>query len=178
MQESNSWDYKRVFQAILRTDNFPKYLYDIAAIIVENGLDKKSVLASLANNGIEDVTPIKEDLLDLLLAYLNVILEDHYISEKEYLDFGLLKILFKIREGDFYSKRFNQVKEILLEQVSILWEENNMTPGEALLKVNLQDMFSLSYDQFSEFEKIISGQEIRRSVKFFPKMGINRESTT
>jgi hypothetical protein len=93
--------FSKLFAA---TEGLPDYIHDVATILSDKGFDKKAVDEVLLKDGISTARNIQEDLLDLLLAYLHIILDDHCISENEYRDFGLLKILFKIREGTFFHK--------------------------------------------------------------------------
>ena len=61
-------------------------------------------------------------------------------------------MLFKIAEGDFYKLRYEEVNEILKEQlIRIYRDDNRIDQEESLHKVGLQELFSLSYDQFLQF---------------------------
>jgi hypothetical protein len=144
----SSWDYRDIFKAIAATEGLPDYIHDVATILSDKGFNKKAVEEALLKDGISTARNIQEDLLDLLLAYLHIILDDHCISESEYRDFGLLKILFKIREGTFFHKRYYQVRSVINSQLDYLSEDEIFEPEKAALTVNLQDMFGLSYDQF------------------------------
>jgi hypothetical protein len=169
----SSWDYRDIFKAIAATEGLPDYIHDVAVILSDKGFDKKAVDEALLKDGISTARNIQEDLLDLLLAYLHIILDDHCISENEYRDFGLLKILFKIREGTFFHKRYYQVRSVINGQLDYLSEDEIFEPEKAALAVNLQDMFGLSYDQFQTLIADIKSISLQNRNEIPPKTRIN-----
>jgi hypothetical protein len=174
MSASKNWHYQDIIAAVLRTGGLPPHIYTLANVIHRYGLDRKRVREALREHGIYSLRHINDDLLDLLLAYLHLILDDHLINEEEYRDFELLKILFEIREGDFYQFRYTHIKSILEEQISIIWTDNQeLTPAEVMLQTSLEDFFDLTFDQYLEFERHIERLPLRRSVTFEPKMHLD-----
>lgn len=143
-----SWHYKDVMQAILNTEIKPLYVDAVMRCIIRYDFNRTKVQEALNRFGTADVTSYKEDLLELLLSYANIILDDHAISDNEFQDFGLLKLLFKIQEGDFYEKRLPQVKEIINQQMAYITQDGKITLDETFTAANLQGMFDLSSEQF------------------------------
>lgn len=92
--------------------------------------------------------------------YINLILNDHNITENEKNNIRLLKIYFKIKEGDFYNKRYNEVEDILHRQFERLYLDNKISESESIFNVELQEIFDLSYDQFDKFKE----KEVRRAL--------------
>jgi hypothetical protein len=86
----------------------------------------------------------------MIISYINVILNDNHITSKEADNVRYLKRCFKIHEGDFYSKKYPDIERILNRQFEYLYQDNKIDRMEALQKVHLQDLFDLSYDQFSK----------------------------
>lgn len=142
------WYYKDVFQAIANTEAMPPSIQASVYAVITYGFNKKAVLSALSEYGAADITYYKNDWLDLLLSYANIILDDHAISEQEFNDFGLLKLLFKVKEGDFHTLRFHQIKEIVNQQMEALTEDGKITLDETLTTANIQGMFDLSSEQF------------------------------
>lgn len=170
--QTNHYRYPDIFNRII-ADNPKHHIRAISEAIVGHGITKDPMTKALREIGVDNISYLKEDLLDLMLAYIHIILDDHYISEDEYQDISFLKILFKIEEGDFYARRYHQVKDILQSQVQMVWGiDNEVSIREALHKVNLQDLFDLSYDQFVEFENSIEPLPIKQSTVFDPKFKI------
>ena len=86
-----------------------------------------------------------------------------------------LKLFLKIKEGDFYSygKEY-VVKKILTQQLQKMYEDGYIDSKQALMKVDLQNLFGLSYDQFLTIvnevakESIEMGANIKDLDTFFP----------
>lgn len=140
------------FSIILSIESFSEYITDIAEIIYKNELDRENLLKILKEHKIHKIEDIKEELLDLLIVYINIVLNDHQITENECRNVKILKMYFKIKEGDFYNKRHDEIKEILQRQFEILYRDNLINKEEAIYNVELQAFFDLSYDQFDELK--------------------------
>lgn len=148
------------FGIILSIKSLSGYVLDIAHLIYKNELDRESLQKALEFHKIKKIEDIKEELLDLLIIYINLILNDHIISDNEKHNVGLLKKHFKIKEGDFYSHRHQEVEDILHRQLERIYLDNQVNFEEAIHSVELQGLFNLSYDQFEEFRE----QEVRRAI--------------
>lgn len=149
------------FGVILSIESFSDYISDVAELIYNNELSRENLETILTDHKIRRVEDIKEELLDLLIVYINLVLNDHIISEKENRNVGLLKIYFKIKEGDFYNNRYYEVEDILHRQFERLYLDNSINKEEALHNVDLQNLFDLSYDQFDEFKE----KEVRKALE-------------
>jgi HNH endonuclease len=141
----------QAFEKILSIESFSNCISDIVELIYNNQLTKDSLNEILKEYNIKQVEDIKEDILDLLLVYINLVLNDNVITENEMRNVILLKKFFKITEGDFYNHRYDEVHEILYRQFEHLYADNKIDDEESLYKVELQELFDLSYDQFLEF---------------------------
>lgn len=151
----------KAFEIILSIKTFSGYITDIAELIYNNELDPENLQNALSEHNIKKVEDIKGELLDLLLVYINLILNDHIITENEKRNVGLLKRYFKIKEGDFFNSRYDEVEDVLHRQFERLYLDNAISAEEATYKVELQDLFNLSYDQFEKFKE----KEVRRALE-------------
>lgn len=151
--KNDGWSYKDVLEVIIATRSHPDHVTAIAASVKENGINKAALEGALKKLNAPNISSYKNDILDLMINYLNVIVDDHRISEKEYKEFGLLKILFKIEEGDFYNKKYHQVKSVVDAHLEYILEDGKISVDEALTTVDLESMFGLSNDQYEEIEK-------------------------
>lgn len=149
------------FGVILSIESFSDYIADIAELIYNNNLNKGNLNKILQEHRIRRIEDIKEGLLDLLIVYINLILNDHIITDNEKRNIGLLKIYFKIKEGDFYNNRYYEIEDILHRQFERLYFDNIINKEEAIHNVELQDLFDLSYDQFDEFKE----KEVRNALE-------------
>lgn len=148
----NDLDLNKAFEIILTTVSLPEITKEIAQLICNNSLSTHSIQEGVRKYHLKSIIDVKEEALDLILAYINIILIDNKLSKKELTNVKILKMAFKIREYDFYRYRNHEIKEILYKQfVRIYRDDNKIDDTEALHKVDLQELFSLSYDQFLEF---------------------------
>lgn len=146
------WCYQDVLATVLKTRSKAAHINAIASAIIKHAFNRTELSRALDKHGAPNITYYKLDLLDLLLDYANIILDDHAISEKEYHDFGLLKILFKIKEGDFYRFRYKQIEQVVHSHLAYILQDGTISLEGAMTSVDLQSMFSLSEDQYEEFE--------------------------
>jgi hypothetical protein len=66
---------------------------------------------------------------------------------------GYFKRVFQIIPGDFIFHTKEQVENVIQFQLSKMYGDNYVTPEEALLKIDLQELFDLSFDQMNEYSK-------------------------
>ncbi len=133
------FEIQKDFGTILSIENFSNYINEIVELIHINQFNKANLDRVLMENNIKLIDDIKEELLDLLLVYINLILNDNIIDENEARSVNILKRVFKIREGDFYNYRFDEVEEVLNRQLERLYSDNQIDKEEGLFKVELQE---------------------------------------
>ncbi|HOU96941.1 MAG TPA: hypothetical protein PLN06_10045 [Bacteroidales bacterium] len=150
----------KVFGIILSKSNFSDYINAIAELIYKNELSKESLLNILAEYKIRRVQDINEELLDLIIVYINLVLDDHIISDNEKQNLSHLKTYFKIKEGDFYNKRYDEIEKVLHRQFERLYADNLISEQEDIYLNHLQDIFDLSYDQLDKFK----AKEVKRAL--------------
>lgn len=150
----NDLELTKAFASIERISTLSPVIKQIASELTKATLTPMQLQQILSEHRLLGVEAIKTDLLDLVLQYINWVLKDHIISEKEYLNGKQLKILFKIKEGEFYERRHEEIKEIIYKQLTLIYrDDNKIDDEEALHKVKLQGLFDLSYDQFLDFNE-------------------------
>lgn len=145
---SDDSQLKEAFAYIISIEGFKDYIKKISLLICNNNLDRQNLEKVLNEHQIVQVEDIKEDILDMLMAYINFILHDNVITEQEAVNIKQLKRFFRIKEGDFYNYRHNKIESILNRQFEHVYGDNKIDTEEALYKVGLQELFDLSYDQF------------------------------
>lgn len=141
---------EKFFAIILSDHDLKPHIADIAMSVVHEK-DSEKLSEILKEHHIRDMEDIKPDLLDVLMRYIRLALKDHHITEEERKDVETLKKLFKIREGDLFNEKRDEIREILQQQFNRLYADKKIDRSEALYKVALQDMFDLSYDQMESF---------------------------
>jgi len=150
----NDLELHEAFGIILSIESFSDYVNEIAELVYNNSLEKRSLGEVLTKYKINQIEDINEEILDLLIVYINLILKDHIITEREIQNIKYLKLVFNIQEGDFYTHRYEEIDEILSKQFYRMYrDDDRIDETEALHKVSLQKLFDLSYDQFLEFQE-------------------------
>jgi len=139
--ENNDLDIQQAFEIILSIECFSDYINDITELIYRNQFDREKLENILAEYQIESIEDIKEELLDLLIVYINLVLKDNIITKNEKRNIDFLKLYFKIKEGDFYNNRYDEINDILNQQFGRLYADNYIDKGEALYHVDLQDFY-------------------------------------
>lgn len=143
------------------TQNFSSYIKKISVLIRDNILDEQNLNKALNEYNIKRITEIKEEILDMLLAYINFILSDNFITDIEAQNFKQLKRFFGVKEGDFYKHRYKEIENILDRQFKLIYSDNKIDTDEALHKVGLQELFDLGYDQFLQ----LINKEVRAALE-------------
>jgi hypothetical protein len=95
----------------------------------------------------------KVDFLHFIFEYIRIALKDDILSTEEKEVIGFFKRIFKIIPGDFIFHTKNQVENVIKYQLSKMYDDNYITPEESLLKIDLQELFDLSFDQMNEYSK-------------------------
>jgi hypothetical protein len=148
----------KAFETILADGSFSDCVTDIIELVYCKKLNRHTLLAIIREYKIKDIADIKEELLNLLIAYINIVLKDNIITDDELRNLKILKLYFRVKEGDFYKKCYKGVENILHQQFEILYSDNKITSEEEKHDLRLQELFDLSYDQFDEFKE----NEIRK----------------
>ena len=147
----NSEKFKLAFEEIQKRIELPEYLKVICTnlsiekpkIEVNEVLHKYGINPSIA----------KVDFLHVIFEYIKLSLEDNILTNEEKDHIKYLKRLFQIQPGDFQLHNSWQVEKVIAFQLSKIYEDNFVTPEEALLKVDLQELFDLSFDEMNEYSK-------------------------
>ncbi len=141
------------FQEIEKKIFLSDYLREICFAIVNKSISKESIDEILKLNNV-NYSIAKVDFLHLIIEYIKNILEDDIltITEKENVKF--LKILFRIQTGDFYYHNKADIEATIASQLSRIYQDNYINDEEALLKVDLQEIFDLSFDQMNDYAKV------------------------
>lgn len=146
-------DFEKACEEIAVNQIFTPYINEIAMSIATREFTKERINQILQKHRIGNIQSIKHDTMDLLLASINFILDDGVITEKELANLKVMKRVFKIKEGDSYSMRLEAVQKILNKQFQKIYKDNVIDKNEAILKVGLQELFDLGYDQFQELSR-------------------------
>jgi len=143
---------KKAFTKIATLD-IKNYTCEIIELVANNELSRERIQDILSKYYIQDIQKIKTELLDVLIAYANFVLEDDLITNDEKSNFEFLKLYFEIKEGDFYIHKKNEIKVIINRQLERIYQDNLITQNESESNTILQDMFDLDYDQLDKMKE-------------------------
>jgi hypothetical protein len=150
-------DFKLTFRErdgfinLLKNDPFSEPMQRVLELLDKGALTQQTLETTLISFNIASVKAVKSDLMDIVLCYAKLVLTERELTENEEFNIEWLKDVFQIKEGDFYQYKRAQIAEVLQDQLSIMYADNRIDKNESLLKVRLQQLFDLGYDQFLEF---------------------------
>ena len=153
-------DLYNAFETIFAGGDFSDCTIEIIELVYYKKLNRNSLLDTLRKYKIKNISDIKKELLSLLISYINIILQDNIITDDELRNLKILKLYFRVKEGDFYKKCYKEVEDILHQQFELLYFDNRISPKEEDYGLRLQELFDLSYDQFDKFKE----KEIKKAL--------------
>lgn len=120
---------------------------------------------------------LRWEAVDVIIDYVELILDDNTISSEEMNTLRMMKMFFHVQEGDFLKQhKEKQIEHILCRQLCLIYQDNKVDKDESLMKVDLQELFGLSYDQFLKFERkaieqaLKNGADIKNLDTFYNKL--------
>ena len=129
--------------------NYPEVINDALQLIIDDKMNSIALDKTLEAKGIRRITDIKEKTLDVLLDYADIILEDDVLTSEELRNLKLLKLFFRIEEGDFQkNNKFARVENIIVRQLEKIYADNVLDEQEALHQSDLQGVFGLGYNEY------------------------------
>lgn len=146
---------------ILATNKYSDKSSAIIKLVADDKMNLPALNSTLLEIKTKRITDLKDKLINVVLDYINMCLEDKAITHVEMEDFRKLKLFFRIQEGDFIKcHKEREIKQILISQLRYMQSDKIIDKKEALMKVDLQEMFGLSYDQFLKIENEVSKETI------------------
>lgn len=138
-------------QELITRKEYPEVIKAALQLVVEGQMSSLALDKVLAEKGIRRITDIKEKTLDVLLDYADIILEDDVLTSDELKNLKMLKLFFRIEEGDFQkNNKFARVESIIVRQLEKLYADNILDEQEALHQSDLQGVFGLGYDEYAK----------------------------
>lgn len=146
---------------LMSRNEYPEVIKDVLQLIVEGQISSLALDKVLANYGIRRITDIKEKTLDVLLDYADIILEDDSLSQEELRNLKMLKLFFRIEEGDFQkNKKYPRVEAIIVRQLDKLYADNILEYQEELHQSDLQGVFGLGHDEYMKIVNKVANEHL------------------
>ena len=142
---------------------YPAVIKAALQLIVDGQMSSIALDKVLAEKGIRRITDIKEKTLDVLLDYAEMILEDDSLSQEELRDLKMLKLFFRIEEGDFQkNNKFSRVEAIIVRQLEKLYADNILEYQEELHQSDLQGVFGLGHDEYMTIVNKVANEHLAK----------------
>ena len=93
---------------------------DLADFLISEELSRASLDQMCDLVGIKDISDIKSESMDLILHYIQTCLRDHELNDEELENIRVMKLLFRVKEGDFLSLKEEEVVQIVSTQFQML----------------------------------------------------------
>ena len=148
---------KETARALIERNDYPDVIKSALQLIIDDQMNSIALDKLLATQGIRRITDIKEKTLDVLLDYADIILEDDILTQEEITNLKMLKLFFRIEEGDFQkNNKSARVESIIVCQLEKLYADNVLDEQEALHQSDLQGVFGLGHDEYMKIVKKVA----------------------
>lgn len=138
---------------LLEIKNYSEPLQEVLRMFAQEETSPIAVREALKKHNLE-VNDLHDEAIDAIIDYVNQILDDHIITKSEMDSLRKLKLLLHIKEGDFINAHKEaDIENILHKEFELIYSDKVVDKKEAAMKVDLQELFGLSYDQFLLFEQ-------------------------
>jgi len=166
----NETELKWVFSLIISKKDLDENLLPLAELFYEKGIavTKKDTLSAVKDLGFKSLKDYKENSISLIIHYIYNALNDNKLTQAEKGNIRFLKMALEVLEGDFgkNKKVKTEVANIIKTQLRLIYiDDDEIDKEEALHKVDLQEIFGLSYDEFSVFDKFEAQLAIQRGAR-------------
>lgn len=146
---------------LITRKEYPDVIKAALQLIVDGQMNSLALDKVLAEKGIRRITDIKEKTLDVLLDYADIILEDDSLSQEELTNLKMLKLFFRIEEGDFQkNNKFQRVEVIITRQLDKLYADNVLEYEEELHQSDLQGVFGLGHDEYMKIVNKVANEHL------------------
>ncbi len=122
---------------------------DVAQLLASGSLSSAAIDEAIA----DDYAFFREGMLDLVVYFVELCLDDHVLTTEERLAVKQLKRLLHIKEGDLWGLRRREVEELVGREVDRILSDEMVDQEEALYQAHLQEVFDLAYDQYLEISR-------------------------
>lgn len=155
---------KDVVKQLRESHHYSSIMEKTIELILNDKMNSMELNKCLSDNNylIDDIKP---EALSLIIDYSKDILEDGIITKDETSNISMLKLFYRIKEGEFFELgKKDDVTDVLLQQLRKLYADNSIDKEEAVMKTELQELFGLCYDDFLEINNIAAKEAIERGA--------------
>lgn len=155
---------KDVVKQLRESHHYSSIMEKTIELILNDKMNSMELNQCLSGE-IMSIEDIKPEALSLIIDYSKNILEDGIITKGEMTNIAMLKLFYRIKEGEFFELgKKDDVTEVLLQQLRKLYANNSIDRSEAVMKTELQELFGLCYDDFLEINNIAAKEALERGA--------------
>lgn len=105
------------------------------------------------------------DALNAILDYVDIILEDDILTEEEWTSVRWMRVYLNVNEKDFLKrKKEERIRHIVTEQLRKLYADNLIDRDEAIMQSEMQGLFGLSSQKYSQYVEEIKQEAIKNGA--------------
>lgn len=155
---------KEVVKGLMASRQYSPCIKETLDLIINDKMNSIELNRCLSENNLS-INDIKEEAMSLIIDYSKVILEDGIIKKDEMRNISMLKLFYRIKEGEFFELgKKEDVTDVLLQQLRKLYADNTIDQSEAVMKTELQELFGLCYEDFLDINNIAAKEAIERGA--------------
>lgn len=155
---------KEVVKGLMASRQYSPCIKETLDLIINDKMNSIELNRCLSENNLS-INDIKEEAMSLIIDYSKVILEDGIITKDEMRNISMLKLFYRIKEGEFFELgKKEDVTDVLLQQLRKLYADNTIDQSEAVMKTELQELFGLCYEDFLDINNIAAKEAIERGA--------------
>lgn len=155
---------KDVVKELKESHHYSSMMEKTLNLILNDKMNSMELNQCLSGENIS-IDDIKPEALSLIIDYSKVILEDGIITKDEQRNISMLKLFYRIKEGEFFELgKKEDVTNVLLQQLRKIYADNFIDKSEAVMKTELQELFGLCYDDFLEINNIAAKEALERGA--------------
>lgn len=155
---------KDVVKKLIESHHYSSTMEKTLNLILNDKMNSMELNQCLSSENMS-IDEIKPEALSLIIDYSKAILEDGIITKDEQRNISMLKLFYRIKEGEFFELgKKEDVTDVLLLQLRKLYADNFIDKDEAVMKTELQELFGLCYDDFLEINNIAAKEALERGA--------------
>lgn len=147
-KDQGSFSLKEVFLNFIAAESPSGEIADAAEVLATEGITRTNFRDIRSKVLLSSSASFRSGVMEMILYYARVCVRDHELTADEKENLQLLKTLFQIEDGEFYSRKAQELSDFLSQQVLWIVQDERLENAEDLYQSDLQRIFGLSYDQY------------------------------
>jgi hypothetical protein len=157
-------DYQALINKCIDAHHFSPVIIDALKLILEGKMTFYFFNELLQERDL-NLSDVKEETIETILKYAEMILEDDCLTEYEIQSIRMLRMFLGVEEGEFAKYGYmDRIERMIIDQMEILYADNKINKKEMLHKSDIQGIFGLGYDEYQEIVNKVAIQAYSRGA--------------